>query len=183
MPNATLPQFHTQTDEPIDPSILEGRARSVGHLFRDRVASTPDGTAFIYAEPRGDGEEWVEQTWREVEEVAYRWAAGLISLGVGLEDRVAIASGTRHEWALADLAVMCAGGATTTIYPTTIAGDVAFIISDSGSKVVFAEDDAQVEKLRGIREEIPSVVKVVTFTGDGDGDWVIGLDELARLGA
>ena len=47
--------------------------------------------------------------------------------------------------------------ATTTIYPTTIADDVAFILADSGARVVFAEDAEQVEKLRGIRDRIPGV--------------------------
>ena len=51
------------------------------------------------------------------------------------------------EWVLADLAMMCAGGATTTVYPTTQHEDVSFILSDSGSKVVFAEDELQVAKV------------------------------------
>ena len=75
---------------------------------------------------------------------SFALAAGLISLGVQPEDRVAIASGTRMEWILADLAVMCAGGATTTVYPTTQHEDVAYILGDSESKVVFAEDAVQV---------------------------------------
>jgi hypothetical protein len=84
---------------------------------------------------------------------------------------------------------MCAGGATTTVYPTTIAEDVAYIISDSEVKLVFAEDDGQVEKLRTHREAMPGVTKVVTFTGEahltGDeegDDWVISLTELEQLG-
>ncbi len=121
-------------------------------------------------------------TWTEVRERAYRVAAGLIALGVGPEDRVAIASSTRYEWALTDLAVMCAGGATTTIYPTTIAPDVSYILSNSGSMVVFAEDDEQVSKLRDRRVDLPDVSRVVTFTGTSDGDWVIGLDELEEMG-
>ena len=50
-------------------------------------------------------------------------------------------SGTRLEWILADLAIMCAGGATTTVYPSTTAEDVAYILADSECRVVFAEDD------------------------------------------
>ncbi|MCB1300916.1 MAG: AMP-binding protein, partial [Tetrasphaera sp.] len=112
------------TEEDIDSSLLENQAQSVGHLFRERVAKTPDAIGFWYAE----GDDYVKVPWREVKDHAYAMAAGLIALGVGEEERVAIASGTRYEWALADLANMCAGAATTTIYPTTIADDVAFII-------------------------------------------------------
>ena len=48
---------------------------------------------------------------------------------------------------------MCAGGATTTIYPTTTPRTSPFILADSGSRVVFAEDDEQVAKLREHRAD------------------------------
>ena len=44
---------------------------------------------------------------------------------------------------LADLGIMCAGAATTTVYPTTEPEDAAYIVADSGSKVLFAENAAQ----------------------------------------
>ncbi len=80
---------------------------------------------------------------------------GLLSLGIQPEQRVGIASSTRYEWILADLAVMCAGGATTTVYPSTNAEDTAYILSDSECQVVFAEDDEQIAKLTERRAELP----------------------------
>lgn len=162
-----------------DLAIVEGRATSVAHLFVDRVAKTPTREAYRY--PVGD--QWKSMTWAEADERSRRIGAGLVSLGVEPEDRVAIASATRLEWALADLGIMLCAAATTTIYPSTTADEVLFIVSDSGSTVVFAENDEQVAKLRGGRDVIPSVRKVVQIDGDGDGDWVIGLAELERLGA
>ena len=106
----------------------------------------------------------------------------LVSLGIEPEQRVGIASGTSYEWVLADLAIMCAGAATTTVYPSTNTEDTAYILGDSGSRVVFAEDDEQIAKLAENRAELSEVVKVVTFTGATDGDWVIGLEDLAELG-
>ncbi len=122
-------------------------------------------------------------TWADVSDRVSRQAAGLVALGVEPEERVAIASGTRYEWVLADLATMCAGAATTTIYPSTMAADVAFILADSQSRVVFADDDTQIAKLREHRAELGGVAKVVTFDGMPDGDWVITLDDLEKLGA
>ncbi|GAB3446846.1 AMP-dependent synthetase/ligase [Phycicoccus ginsengisoli] len=179
MSTPTLHHPRSASAETIDASLIENRAPSVGHLFRDRVAKTPDAEAFRFA----DGETWASVTWSEVQHRAYHLAAGLIALGVGPEDRVAIASSTRYEWALADLAVMCSGGATTTIYPTTIAPDVAYILSNSGSVVVFAENDEQVTKLWERRVDLPEVSRVVTFDGASDGEWVLGLAELEQMGA
>ena len=165
-------------DEKVDWPVIDNRMESVAHVFRDRAAKTPDGAGFQYF----SGDELQTLTWRQVKDRAYDLAAGLIVLGVQHEDRVAVASTTRLEWALADLAIMCSGTATSTVYPTTIASEVAFIIADSGSRVVFAEDDTQVAKVREQRDQLPDVMKVVTFDGTPDGDWVITLDDLAELG-
>ena len=177
--------MRSAVDESINHAVLDGRAPSVAALFRDRVARSGNREAFQYFR---DGR-LEKVSWSEARDRVYAMAAGLMTLGISVEDRVAIASTTRYEWALADLAVMCAGGATTTVYPTTIAEDVAYILSDSGVRVVFAEDDGQVEKLRTHRDAIPGVVRVITFTGEahltGDeegDDWVISLAELEQLG-
>ena len=151
---------------------------NVAAMFFDRVRRSADAEAFR----RLDGDRWVSTTWQEAAEQVEVIAAGLLALGIQPEDRVAIASSTRYEWILADLAIMCAGGATTTVYPTTNATDTAFILSDSESRVVFAEDEAQLEKLRERRDDLPKLEKVVVFDGDGDGDRILSLSELAELG-
>ena len=171
-------QFTTPADEPVNQAVIDNRAPSVAHLFRSRVEASEHEVAYQFVR---DGM-WGSLTWGQVREQAYRLAAGLIALGVAPEDCVAVASATRYEWAAADLAVMCAGAATTTIYPTTISSDVSYILSNSGSKVVFAEDEAQVDKLRETRDAIPGVLRVVTFDGVPDGDWVISLQELEQMG-
>jgi long-chain acyl-CoA synthetase len=168
--------------EQVDWSILENRPPSVGALLRGRVAATPDRPAFQYfADP--DSPALTTLTWAEAYDRIEAIAAGLIDLGVGIEDRVALASTTRFEWVLADLAIVCAGGATTTVYPTTISDDVAYILSDSGSTIVFAEDDEQVAKLAARRSDLPDVRQVVTFSGTVSEDgWVISLADLEARG-
>ena len=121
-------------------------------------------------------------SWTETKDAAFELAAGLLALGVGLEDRVAIASGTRIEWVLADLAIMSAGAATTTVYPTTQHEDVAFILGDSGSRVVFAEDQGQVDKIEAHAEDLPELEVVVLISGVPRGDRTISLDELRARG-
>src|SRR3954452_1372434 len=162
-----------------DASFVDEMVDNVALQFLDRVSQTPRAEAFRYPE----GEEWTSVTWAEAGEQVSRLAAGLLSLGLEPEQRVGIASGTCYEWILADLAVMCAGGATTTVYPSTNAEDTAYILRDSECRGVFAEDDDQIAKLREHRNDLPHVLKVVTFDGRTDGDWVIDLDELAELGA
>lgn len=103
---------------------------------------------------------------------------------MGDEDRVAILSGTRVEWILADLAVLAAGGATTAVYPSSTADECAFIIGDAACRVVIAEDDQQVDKLRSVRDRLPKVDRVVVIEGRGSEDgWVVTLADLLQRGA
>ena len=161
-----------------DTSFVDTLAPNVAVMFLDRVAKSPDSEAFRFP----SGEDWESVTWKQTGETVSALAAGLLALGIESEQRVGIASNTRYEWILADLAVMCAGGATTTVYPSTNAEDTAYILSDSESRIVFVEDATQVKKLTDNKSELPHVEKVVVFDGEGDGDWVITLDDLKQMG-
>ena len=167
--------------------LLSEQSPSFGHLFLARVSATPDRPAYQYQD---DGQ-WVTLTYRQTRDRVTKLAAGLIELGVQAQDRVAIAAATRIEWILADLGVVCAGAATTSIYPTTTAEDVAYILGDSGSVVAIVENADQLDKIR--RTDLPDLRAVVLFdadgvelTGDdpaGDGLRLLSLDQLSGLGA
>jgi long-chain acyl-CoA synthetase len=148
-------------------------------MLLDQVAASATKEAFRYLED----DRWVSLTWAETKDKAFQFAAGLLALGVEREDRVAIASNTRIEWILADLAIMCAGGATTTVYPTTTHDDVAFILADSESKIIFAEDEGQVAKVLDHLDDLTSVTTVVQISGKVDHPKVISWAELEQKGA
>ncbi|WP_129842545.1 AMP-dependent synthetase/ligase [Streptomyces sp. RFCAC02] len=172
--------------------LTQNRPPSVAHLFLDRVAATPDDEAFRYpvAAPGGGPDDWASYTWREAADRVFALAAGLMELGVRPEERVAIAAGTSVDWILADLGIMCAGAATTTIYAQTNAEESAFILADSGSRVLIAEDGVQLAKARERRADLPDLAHVVVIEaadavpaeGDPDG-WVLSLADLAARGA
>ncbi|WP_030172940.1 AMP-dependent synthetase/ligase [Streptomyces sp. NRRL S-813] len=169
-------------------TLIENRPPSVAALFLERVAATPDAEAYRYPVPSGSGEgpdEWKSLSWAQAAQRVFAIAAGLIELGVRPEERVALASSTRVEWLLADLGIMCAGAATTTIYPQTNADESAFILSDSESKVLVAENAAQLAKALEKRAELPDLHHVVVIDPAGveTGDWVLTLTELEQRGA
>ncbi|MGA5300669.1 AMP-dependent synthetase/ligase [Nucisporomicrobium flavum] len=137
---------------------LEVPYRSIPDMFLRRVQATPNGRAFAVPTADDSAIEWL--TWAQVGERAKAIAAGLAGLGVGLEDRVSILSSTRLEWALVDLGINCAGGATTTVYPTTEPEDAAYIVSDSGSKILVAENPKQAMKLSGVETSVTHVVLI-----------------------
>ncbi|MBQ0830735.1 AMP-dependent synthetase/ligase [Streptomyces tagetis] len=171
-------------------TLIENRPPSVAGLFLERVAATPDAEAYRYPVPPASGEgpdDWKSLTWAQAAERVHAIAAGLIELGVRPEERVALASATRLEWILCDLGIMCAGAATTTVYPQTNEEESAYILSDSESRVLVAEDAAQLAKARARRAELPDLTHVVLIdpagADTGDDGWVLTLDELERRGA
>ncbi|MEV5017327.1 AMP-dependent synthetase/ligase [Streptomyces sp. NPDC053780] len=170
-------------------TTIENRPPSVAGLFLERVAATPDAEAYRYPVPPASGEgpdAWKSLTWSQAAERVYAIAAGLIELGVQPQQRVALASSTRLDWILADLGIMCAGAATTTVYPQTNADESAYILSDSESRVLIAEDAAQLAKAREKRAELPELTHVVVIDATGADtteDWILTLDELERSGA
>jgi long-chain acyl-CoA synthetase len=164
-----------------EPRQAPGRAvgRSVPEMLQARVKATPDAAAFLH--PQGDG--WKTLSWSQAGERVRAIACGLLALGLRPEDRCAILSSTRVEWVLADLGILCAGGATTTIYPSSTVDDSAYILKDCGATFVFAEDGAQVAKLASRRAELPGIKHVILFDGAaGDGGWTIPLADLESRG-
>ncbi|KFK88837.1 AMP-dependent synthetase [Streptomyces sp. JS01] len=173
-------------------TLIDNRPPSVASLFIDRVAATPDGEAYRYPVPSASGQgpdDWKSLSWGQASERVYAIAAGLIALGVQPEERVALSSATRVEWILIDLGVMCAGAATTTVYPSTNAEESAFILADSESRILIAEDAEQLAKARERRTDLPDLAHVVVIDpagaepaeGDPEG-WIITLAELEARG-
>ena len=153
---------------------------STGALFLDQSERAGDREAFRIPAPDGG---WHSLTWQDTALRARELAAGLIALGVSREQRVAIASTTRIEWVLSDLAIALAGAATTTVYPSTNADDVDYIVTDCGAVVVLAEDTTQLAKLREGSGFVGSIEHVVLFDGSSDDDGsVLTLHRLAELG-
>jgi long-chain acyl-CoA synthetase len=161
----------------IDP-LIDKRPRSVVHMFLDRVDETPDDDAYYYPVEGG----WQESSWAQTHGLAEGLAAGLLSLGIEPEDRVAIIATTRYEWVIAYLAALWSGAAVTAVDPSADDDEMATVLQDSGARVVVAEDYATVQALWRIRARIRAVTKVVQVEGDYPDPRVLTLEGLLRLG-
>ncbi|MER6327305.1 AMP-dependent synthetase/ligase [Streptomyces coelicoflavus] len=168
------------------PLTLDHRPPTIAHLFLDRARTSPDAPAYRF--PAVEGGTWNELTWAQAAQRVMAMAAGLLSLGTAPTERVAIASSTRVEWILADLATMCAGLATTTVYPTTNADEAAFVLADSESRVLFAENAGQVRKVLSEQARLPDLTCVIVIDEPeepltSEHLTILTLPELERRGA
>jgi len=179
MPQKTSAQVIAQRE-----ALLKQSANSYPDMFRRRVAATPDKTAFTYpayTEP----EEWHSITWEQTKADVDVLAAGLLSLGLEWEERVGVASSTRMEWVLMDLAIACAGAATTTIYPTTRPEDEAYILENSASAFLVAENSEQVAKVTGNKKLDKQLRRIIIIDDDREDTSdprVLNMTQLRQLG-
>ena len=88
---------------------------------------------------------------------------GLNALGVQKEDRVALLSENRPEWAITDFGSLKAGAVTVPMFSTLTAAQVGYILKDSGSKIICVSTSRQLEKVAAIRDEVPTLEQIIVF--------------------
>jgi long-chain acyl-CoA synthetase len=115
---------------------------------------------------------WEEWTWADYERRVASVAAGLRSCGIEPGDRIAIQSENRPEWLVADIAAQAIGAIVVGVYPTSPAAELEYLMRHSGSKLLIAEDEEQVDKALAVRSDLPDLtdVFVVDTRGVRDGD-------------
>ncbi len=154
--------------------------QNIHEMLAETVERSPDAPAYGWFS--GDGAT-TSVDWAEFDRQVAHVAKSLMALGVGKEDKVVILSYTCYRWVLTDFGINSIGACTVGIYQSTLAKDCRYIIDHSDSVLAFAEDAAQYEKLKTIREEIPRVRKVILLKGTPpEDDWVLSFEAFLRLG-
>ncbi|NIQ39236.1 MAG: AMP-binding protein [Proteobacteria bacterium] len=111
---------------------------------------------------------WNRISWREYGQMVREAAAGLLAIGLERGDRVAILGDNRPEWLICHLATMTIGCATCGVYSTSAPEQVAYVVGHSESKILFVENEEQVDKVLEIESEL-NLKKVVVW--DSKGLW------------
>src|SRR5579862_4607476 len=113
------------------------------------------------------GNEWVPISSQTFRERVLGVCGELRNWGIGKGDRVAILSENRPEWTIADFASLLLGAVTVPIYATLTAEQTAYILRDSGARVIFLSSEAQLRKVLSIRSQTALRQLVVMDTVEG----------------
>jgi long-chain acyl-CoA synthetase len=154
------------------------RSNTLADLLPNAAASNPDGGAFLF---KNDDDAWVTSTFSEVLSQVETLTLGLIDLGVKPGDRVSILGNTRPEWTLFDFAAMSAGATVVPIYQTNSAEECQYVLAHCGARFVVVENEAQLAKVREVRDQLPDLEQVIVMIGEADG--ATSMDELMERGA
>jgi long-chain acyl-CoA synthetase len=134
---------------------------TLARMFWSRVEKSADRPAQQFKQ----GAVWTTLTWREVGDAVRELALGLIALGCGRGDAVALLSASRAEWVQADFAIFSVGGITVPVYPSYPPDLVAYVVNDSGARTIIVEDATQLAKVLEAREQMPALEHVVVMAG------------------
>ncbi len=145
-------------DRPAGPAAI-GEATSLPALLLARADAAPTDVAMR----RSRSCIWSEITWAEYAEHVARVGLGLLALGVGPGDHVAVHSDNRPEWLYADLGAQGIGAVTVGVYPTSPPAEVEYLLGHSEAVVLFAEDEEQLDKALEVRERLPLLRHIVVF--------------------
>ena len=129
---------------------------------------------------------WQSYSWRDYYEHARAIGVALLSMGLERGQPVSILSEDNKEWLYCDLGIAGAGGISNGVYTTDSAEQLAYLVNDSGSAFLFVENDEQLDKYLTVRDQVPTLKKVIVFDRKGLRDFqdpmVMFLDELYELG-
>ncbi len=151
--------------------------RHLAEIFRGTVARYGDRPAVFWK----IGSSWHNLTYAQTLEQVEGVASGLIGLGIQPGDRVALFSQNRPEWAIADFATLAIGATTVPIYATNTADQVAYILNQSGCRLVFVGDDDQRAVVESILDRCPLLERIVVLVGTGSAD-VLTFADLRQSG-
>ncbi len=104
----------------------------------------------------------------ELDAAVRELAAGLAALGVRRGDHVAILAETRPEWTVCDLAIAWLGAVCVPVYPTNSVDECAWVLGDSGARLVICENAEHLAKVAAVQDSLPALDLVVAMT-DGLG--------------
>ncbi len=130
---------------------------TLAQAVRERARRRPDAVAMR----EKDLGLWEEITWADYWDHATLVGHALLAAGVGVGDRVAVHSENRPEWLYCDVGITAVRAATVGLYTTNPAPEVLHVLRDSGSTLLVAEDQEQVDKALEVIDELPDLRTIV----------------------
>jgi len=134
-------------------------------LFEESVKKYPNNP---YLLQKKEGA-YQPETYVQVRERVYQFAAGLISLGVKKGDRLALLSEGRNDWVVSELGIMYTGAINVPLSVRLEPADIGFRLRHSGTKMIVVSGN-HAAKMEGLKDEIDSLEKVIILDQIGAPD-------------
>jgi long-chain acyl-CoA synthetase len=137
--------------------------RSFTDLFLARASASADRPA-LFEKRLGL---WEETNWQGYADLAATIGHGLLSLGLAKGDVVSVLAQNSFGWVAVDMGTLGIGGICSGIYPTDSPTQVAYLLKDSRTRVIFVENEEQLDKVLVGRNDCPDLARIVVFDMKG----------------
>lgn len=141
-------------------------------------------TALSY-QKRGE-QAWTEMGWAEFDEQTQALARGLETMGIGPGDMVDVFSANCPEILITDFACYRNRAVPVSIYSTSSAEQVKFILNDSKAVMIMVGDDRQYRIVKSVLDDCPCLKTIVCFDEstiiDADDNVTMRFSSLIELG-
>jgi long-chain acyl-CoA synthetase len=104
---------------------------------------------------------WREFTWQDYHTRVHDFALGLVGLGLAKNDVVGLIGDNRPDWVAGEIATHAVGAVSLGMYRDALDDEVAYLLKAGDARIVFAEDEEQVEKLLRLRNRVPDLRHIV----------------------
>ncbi|CAO3430330.1 AMP-binding protein [Azospirillum doebereinerae] len=104
---------------------------------------------------------WRTFTWSQVHARVRAFALGMTKLGVVPGEVVGLLGDNRPDWVMGEVATHALRGYSLGIYRDALDEEVAYLITYADVKVVFAEDEEQVDKLLNLADRLPTLQHII----------------------
>jgi long-chain acyl-CoA synthetase len=129
---------------------------------------------------------WRIFTWSDYQARVRDFALGMIGLGLGRGDVIGIIGDNRPDWVSAEIATHAIGAMSLGLYRDVLEEEAAYLLNYGEAKLVFAEDEEQVDKLLGLGKRVAHLKHIVYSDPRGmrkyDDPRLIEADKLAAMG-
>ena len=109
---------------------------------------------------------WEKYTYQDVLDAVAQIGSWLMELGLEKGDRVAMVLDNCPEYYFIDQTIQKLGLVNVSIYPTLTHEETAYILNDSGSKVLFVGNAFLLKKFKKVQSDCNTVTKVVCMPSD-----------------
>jgi long-chain acyl-CoA synthetase len=129
---------------------------------------------------------WRLFTWKDYQSRVHDFALGLVELGLTRGDVIGIIGDNRPDWVSAEIATHAIGGMSLGLYRDVLDEEAAYLLNYGEAKLVFAENEEQVDKLLTLADRVPALKHIVYSDPRGmrkyDDPRLREADKLAALG-
>ena len=143
----------------MDHVISVEAAGTLDGLFRERVKRTPEGVA--YRDYNQQHANWRDYTWAQIDHQVARWQAALEKEGLQAGDRVGVMLRNSPEWVIFDQAALGLGLVVVPLYTQDRPDNVAYIVNDSGCKVLLFGTNEQWAAFKDVRDQLGGLVRIL----------------------